>query len=283
MPDTTRAFISYANQDRIIAEEIERQLTELARKGKGKPLLECFLDTKSIPPGQRYQPIIQKALEKSDWLIVIFTGHQSVYCGYEIGIYSVVKPHDDTPLDQKPVTCLHDVDQSKIPAVLDGYNTTLVSQVAPYNPDDPIPSGEEVNLWYESPVGNLLRSICASKSLYTANDSPTEYPIDIARAAKKICYSFAVARQEDEESETPVQAGLEITIYPPTDAELTRIPEGSVLVGSSRAFDILGLNLRCRWPEAMRRRLPGGSCDKPFRGLDDPIFPGWTSWKSTSR
>jgi len=241
--ETTHAFISYANQDRIIAEEVERQLTELAGKGKGRSLLKCFLDTKSIPPGQRYQPIIKSALEQADWLIVIFTGHQSVYCGYEIGIYSVVKPHDDAPLDQKPVTCLHDVEQNTIPGVMDGYNTTLVSRVVPYDPRDPSPSGEEVNLWFESPVGRLLRAICSSKELYTANDNPTQYTIDIARAAKKICSSFAEARQEDEESETPVQAGLEITIYPPDDGEFKRIPESSVLIGTSRAFDILGLNL----------------------------------------
>ena len=164
--ETTHAFISYANQDRIIAEEVERQLTELAGKGKGRSLLKCFLDTKSIPPGQRYQPIIKSALEQADWLIVIFTGHQSVYCGYEIGIYSVVKPHDDAPLDQKPVTCLHDVEQNTIPGVMDGYNTTLVSRVVPYDPRDPSPSGEEVNLWFESPVGRLLRAICSSKELF---------------------------------------------------------------------------------------------------------------------
>jgi hypothetical protein len=245
MPDTTQAFISYAHQDTIIANEIERQLTMLAERGKGKSFLRCFLDTKSILPGQRYEPIIKSALEQTDWLVVVFTGDQSVYCGYEIGIYSVVKPHDDTPHDEKPVTCLHDVDKSKLPAVLDGYNTTLVSQVAPYTPSDPIPSGEEVKLWWESSVGKFLRAFCNSKDLYTSTDceDPGEYTVDIAKAAKKICHAFAIARQEDEESETPVQAGFEITIFPSLDADLKRIPESSVLVGSSRAFDILGLNL----------------------------------------
>ncbi len=207
---------------------------------------------------------------------MIFTGHQSVYCGYEIGIYSVVKPNNDTPLDKKPVVCLHDVDQSKIPGVIDGYNTTLVSQIAPYDPDDPIPSGEEVNLWFESPVGKLLRSLCASKNLYTANDNPSEYTVDIAKAAKKICYSFTAARQEDEESETPVQAGLEITVYPPTDGELKRIPESSVLVGSSRAFDILGLNLplslaggqapQITWGQLRQALSQTGTCEHSLDG-----------------
>jgi hypothetical protein len=120
---TTCAFISYAHQDAIIAEEIERQLNVLAKEGKGRSFLKCFLDTKSIPVAQKFQPIIKLALEQADWLIAVFTDHQSVYCGYEIGIYSVVKPHDDTPLDMKPVVCLHDVNRSKIPGVVEGYNT----------------------------------------------------------------------------------------------------------------------------------------------------------------
>jgi hypothetical protein len=245
MPDTTHAFVSYSHKDAIIAEEIERQLIALAEKGKGKAFLKCFLDTKSIPPAQRYQPIIRSALEQTDWLIVVFTGNQSVYCGYEIGIYSVVSPHDDMAHEDKPITCLHDVDQSRIPGVLDGYNTTLVTQVAPYTANDPIPSGQEVNLWWQSPVGRFLRAFCSSKDLYTANDcaNPSEYTVDIAKAAKQICHAFELARQEDEVGETPIQAGFEITIYPSLDGALRRIPESSPLKGSSLAFQILGLSL----------------------------------------
>jgi hypothetical protein len=243
IPDITFAFISYAHQDAIIADEIERQLTFLAGKGKGRAFLKCFLDTKSIRPGERFQPIIKSAIEQADWLIAVFTDHQSVYCGYEIGIYSVVKKQDDTPLDKKPVICLHDVDRSKLPGVVEGYNMTLVSQLAPYDAADPIPSGKEVSLWFESAVGKFLTAFCTSKGLYTADDSPEEFSIDIAKAAKTISYSFERSRQDDEEWETPVQASLEITICPPTDGEFKRIPENSSLVGSSRAFDILGLSL----------------------------------------
>jgi hypothetical protein len=52
-----------------------------------------------------------------------------------------------------------------------------------------------------------------------------------------------MARQDDEKEETPVQAAFEITINPPFEGERSRIPEDSVLVGTSRAFDILGVNL----------------------------------------
>jgi len=113
MADRTCAFISYANQDFVIANEIRKQLTHLAQLGMGGSFLDCFLDTESIEPGQRYEPVIRSALAKTDWLIVIFTGDQSVYCGYEIGMYSIMKPHDDKPLHEKPVVCLHDVDQKK--------------------------------------------------------------------------------------------------------------------------------------------------------------------------
>jgi len=240
MAETTCAFISYAHQDSIIANEIERQLIYLAEKGKGKTFLKCFLDTKSIPPGQKYEPIIKAALEQADWLIVVFTGDQSVYCGYEIGIYSVIKPQDD-----KPVICLHDVDKGSLPAVLDGYNTAMVAQVAPFLAGDPMPSGEEVKLWWESSIGNFLRCFCRDKRLYTSDDcdDPSEYAVDIAKAAKSICHAFDVARQDDEKEETPVQAAFEITINPPFEGERNRIPEDAVLVGTSRAFDILGLNL----------------------------------------
>src|ERR1700761_2489794 len=205
MAETTSAFISYAHQDTIIANEIERQLTFLAGRGKGKGFLKCFLDTKSIPAGQKYEPIIKSALEQADWLIVVFTGDQSVYCGFEIGIYSVMRPHDD-----KPVMCLHDLDKSALPAVLDGYKTAMVAQVAPYLASDPMPTGEDVKLWWESAIGRFLHDFCHSKDLYTANDceNPGEYSVDIAKAAKSICHAFEMARQDDEKEETPVQAAF---------------------------------------------------------------------------
>jgi hypothetical protein len=238
MPDKTHAFVSYAHNDAIVADAIEEQLTHLAERGKGKAFLSCFLDTKSIPKGQRYEPIIRSGLKDADWLIVIFTGDQSVYCGFEIGLYSY------TSSDDRPIICLHDVDKSRLPGVLEGYNAVTVGAIAPYKTKDPVSSGEEMNLWWESPVGKFLRSFCKTKDLYTSEDreNPGEYLVDIATAAKKISWAFEAARQEDEVSETPVQAGFEITINP-AEGDLTRIPEESVMFGTSRAFDILGLVL----------------------------------------
>jgi TIR domain len=243
----TNVFISYSHEDTIIANAIKDQLTLLAQNGRGGPSLNCFLDTESIPPGSQYEPVIRAALEKADWLIVVFTGFQSVYCGYEIGMYSIIKPHPDKPVDKKPVACLHNVDQKKLPAVVERYNTTLISKIAPYLPDAPNKFTPDAELWWNSPIGRLLREICTTSGLYTPqhrNNNPVQYEIDIAQAASKIALSFEDARKEDELSETPLQAGLEVILSPPFDSkDGTRIPPQSTVLGSSRAFEILGLNV----------------------------------------
>ncbi len=269
MPENTHAFVSYAHQDALIADVLEQQLMHLAERGKGKSFLSCFLDTKSIPKGQKYEPVIRTGLKDADWLIVIFTGDQSVYCGFEIGLYSFINPDGD-----KPIICLHDVDKSHLPAVLDGYNTAMIGAIAPYLTRDPIASGQEMNLWWDSSIGRFLRDFCRTKDLYTPEDreNPSEYTVDIATAAKAISNAFELARQEDEKSETPVQAGFELTVDPSTDGKLTRIPEGSILIGTSRAFDILGLNLalspnsapQISWGELRKALLPPDRINVPW-------------------
>jgi hypothetical protein len=246
MDEKINVFISYANEDRIIAKAIKDQLILLAQSGKGGPSLHCFLDTESIQPGVKYQPVIRAALEEADWLIVVFTGFQSVYCGYEIGMYSIIKPQTDKSMDEKPVACLHDIEQRKLPGVVEGYNTTLISRIAPYLPDPPNKFTQNAELWWDSPGGKLLRAICATKGLYTSQhrtSNPVQYQIDIAQSASKIAYAFEIARQEDEQSETPVQAGLELIVFPPFGDKDERIPSQSTVLGSSRAFEILGLSV----------------------------------------
>lgn len=267
----THAFISYAHQDAQIANTLEAQLTHLAERGKGTSFLSCFLDTKSIPKGQRYEPIIRSGLKDADWLIVIFTGDQSVYCGFEIGLFSYIGPEG-----AKPIMCLHDVDRSRLPAVLEDYNAVAVAAITPYLTKDPIASGEEMNLWWESSVGRFLRDFCKTRNLYTPEDrdNPSEYTVDIATAAKKISWAFEFARLEDEKSETPVQAGFEMTINPSIDGKLTRVPEESILIGTSRAFDILGLNVplslssnqapQISWGELRKALLPPERANIPW-------------------
>src|SRR5262249_22208974 len=139
-----------------------------------------------------------------------------------------------------------DVEQKKLPAVVEGYNTTLISRIAPYLPDPPNKLTQDAELWWESPVGKLLRAICDTKGLYTPEhrtNNPVQYQIDIAQAASKITEAVEIARQEDEQSETPVQPGLELVVSPPFEGGDERIPPQSTVLGSRRAFEILGLNV----------------------------------------
>jgi hypothetical protein len=199
---------------------------------------------------------------------VIFTGDQSVYCGFEIGLYSFINSGPE-----KPIVCLHDVDRTRLPGVLDGYDTVMIGAIAPFLTRDPIGSGEEMNLWWDSSIGKFLRDFCKKKDLYTPQDrdNPSEYTVDIATAAKIISHAFELARQEDEKSETPVQAGFDITVNP-LSGPLTRIPEESILIGTSRAFDILGLNLalspnsapQISWGDLRKTLLPQDRMNVPW-------------------
>jgi hypothetical protein len=275
MSNVTNVFISYAHQDRIIAYEIRNQLTLLAQHGKGGPCVECFLDTESILPGQKYGPVIMAALQEADWLIVVFTGDQSSYCGYEIGMYSAMKAQQGL---SAPIVCLHDVDQSKIPAMIEEYKTTLISAAAAYLPDGPLQFTNDEQLWWKSEICQVLTTICSAKKLYVPDDrqsNPVQYQVDLAQASSRICQAFETARQEDEVWETPVQAGFELTIYPPFGGVGARIPNASIVIGSSRAFDILGLipplQLEAKaqapqitWGELRQKLAPPGSTNIPW-------------------
>ena len=102
-----------------------------------------------------------------------------------------------------------------------------------------------------------------------------QYQIDIAQAASKIAYSFEIARQEDEQSETPLQAGLELIVFPPFEGkDGERIPPQSTVLGSSRAFEILGLNVpysvggseapRITWEELRQALSTPGRANVPW-------------------
>jgi len=78
---------------------------------------------------------------------------------------------------------------------------------------------------------------------------------------------------------TPVQAGFEITIYPPFEGGPKRIPENSVLVGSSRAFGVLGLNLPLSLDGNQAPQITWGQLRQARSRPERANIPGWTSSK----
>ena len=181
-------------------------------------------------------------------------------------------------IDEKPVACLHDVERRNLPAVVDGYDTTQISQIAPYLPKPPNTFTANADLWWNSPIGRLLRAICATKDLYTPqhrSNNPVQYQIDIAEAASNIAYSFEDARQKDEQSETPLQAGLEIIVSPPFEGkDGERIPPESRSLGLAGRSSILGLTVpysvgggeapRITWDELRQALSTRGRANVPW-------------------
>jgi hypothetical protein len=260
MSTTSNAFVSYAHSDHFIAEAIDKELMRLAEKGRGKDSLFCFFDTKSIKPGQRWEPVITASIEKADWLVVIFTGEQSAYCGVEIGKFSLLNKLDtSSPVPDKRLICLYDVEMRDLPTVVRDYQCEKVSAVEGTSSGDSLGSADETTAWYVTPLAEFLKDFCLYKKLYAPQDreDPGEFKIDIALAAKRITRAFAKSKEDEEKEETPVQLGFQLVLASSEGRHLTKIPDEALVVGTSVTFDALGLNLplsttrapRIKWGE----------------------------------
>jgi TIR domain len=251
MPNSdSSAFISYHHDDRIVGETLYDQLTFLASRGDGRRFLSCFLDGRDLPRGKPWKPMIDENLGNKDWLIVIFTGEQSVYCGYEIGTFSQM--HAQSP--DKHIMGLYDVEDESLPVILrDTQNTRAQSIDYVSETKDVTVSADEVTLWYHSAVGTFLVDFCSYHKLYTQaheKDDPGAYASSIALSAKRITNAFALARGNDVKNETPTQASFEITIKGIGNNRPERVPGNAAIVGTSLFFDLLDLALPVSWNQA---------------------------------
>jgi hypothetical protein len=223
MPAST-AFISYHHADRVVGETLWEQLTFLASCGDGKTSLSCFLDAKDIPPATQWQPVIDQNLGNKDWLIVVYTGDQSVYCGYEIGTFWQL--HATSP--HKRIMGLYDVSDDRLPVILRNNQNTPVPNIDKVVEADKVAvSADEASFWYRGPVGKFLLEFCSYQNLYLpAHETadPNVYTNNIALAAKRIANAFALARGTDVESETPTQISFELTVSGVGDASSRRFP-----------------------------------------------------------
>lgn len=238
------AFISYHHNDIIIGTTLKNQLAFLASCGsQGKAAVKSFLDSKDIHIGDDWKTIITDNLCEMDWLVVIFTGEQSVYCGYEIGTFWQLRA---TQQGKRRILALHDVGIEQLPLVLRDSENAFVTNV-----DDVIDiervtvSAQEVLHWYECDVGRFLVDFCKYKELYVPGDAenPGDYTNNIALAAKRIATAFALARGTDVKSETPTQIGFELTIKGVGGGSIDKIPDDAIIIGTSLFFSLIGLSL----------------------------------------
>ena len=275
MSTVSSAFVSYAHSDHLIADALRTELERLAEKGRGRDALFCFFDTKSIKPGQRWEPVITLGLEKADWLVVIFTGEQSAYCGAEVGKFGLLNKLDTPdPVPNKRLICLYDGDIRDIPTVVKDYQSERVSDVEGSSLEDSLGSADEATAWYTTPLAEFLKDFCLYKRLYAPEDRPDpgEFKIDIALAAKKITRAFAKSKEAEEKEETPVQLGFELVIYSIPGSSLTKIPDDALVVGTSVTFDALGLSLPLSATRAPQLKW-GELREKMYRASRTKICP----------
>src|SRR5262245_5362489 len=81
--DKVRVFISYAHRDREIAQTLYEELSDIDRNR-----VECFFDQRTVQSGAEWMGHLKRELRRSDWLVCVYTGEQSEFCGFEIGYFS---------------------------------------------------------------------------------------------------------------------------------------------------------------------------------------------------
>src|ERR1035438_939151 len=150
-------FISYARRDYAIAKILYEQLSELNRDR-----VVCFLDTSTIESGEGWEKKLQEALLSADWLLCIYTGHQSEYCGYEVGVFTGGKTIDKDHPESSRVVCFHDV--KEYPGMFRSHQNCLVQY-----PPEPISAGEMLDKakFYEgSDLVKFYRNLSNFEDLY---------------------------------------------------------------------------------------------------------------------
>jgi TIR domain-containing protein len=83
---TVTIFISYAREDAVLATALQDELLRVFPFG-----VDVIVDTRSIKPGEDFRLVLDKKLDSSDILLILFTEQPKAshsYTGYEVGYFS---------------------------------------------------------------------------------------------------------------------------------------------------------------------------------------------------
>jgi len=252
-PKRVHVFISYAHADQEIAKALRQELIEVNRER-----VDCFMDSESIPKGEKFEPIISKQIRRADWLIVVFTGEQSEYCGFEIGMF--VQMRTGSRKKNSKLVCLHDTHE--IPTLFRSHQTVRV--------DDPVPNmgRPEEDFYLDSSVARLLGEFYEYEDLYPRTAEAERQRQFLLKQTKTITEAFRLARGSDLKEETSVQQRLEIRVkkfeQPPRE-----IPLDAELSGTNGVFAIFGLTL------PQDARLTWGQFKQHLTNLYRGAIPLW--------
>jgi TIR domain len=227
-------FISYARDDYIIAKAIYDVLTDV-----NPERVNCFLDTAKIGIGDDWQRVLLERLDQAKWLVCIYTGEQSEFCGYEIGIFSA---RNKITLNRRTastarIACLHDV--TKLPEVFNPYRHVLVAPVEN--------SEQNSGVANETELVQFLDEFYNSENLRSARDlniqDQERRKNQIFAGAKQIAEAFRNARNKDAIEETFTQPRLELSIRSQDAPSLDSVPADAEVSADGVTLALFGLVL----------------------------------------
>ncbi|MBV9490481.1 MAG: toll/interleukin-1 receptor domain-containing protein [Verrucomicrobia bacterium] len=232
--ETVSVFISYHHSDGIIAAAIRKALKEINRTR-----VKCFLDTKEIKSGRPWEDDLTRALKAADWLICIYTGEQSDYCGYEVGVFSESHGLRISANPDSRVVCLHDVRES--PSIFHAHQNRFIQ----FPPEKKSVGFDEKKFYLESELAKFLSDFHSYKHLYVEEDALEGVSQEelIARHAKEITDAFKQARSSDLKWEKFIQLRIELRIVNSGSDEFPGIPEDAEVSGDNETFSLFNVAL----------------------------------------
>jgi hypothetical protein len=237
-------FISYAHGDREIAQALYEELTEIDRNR-----VQCFFDQRTIQSGAGWKAILQMELRRADWLICVYTGDQSEFCGFEVGYFAEAgdKEEANGKRDRR-VVCLHDV--AELPGIYSGYQGRFVAFPAEAQVGGELQ--DDSSFYRQAPIMRFLSDFCMYRDLYPVRDiaDATRQESSLVSKARRITEAFVTARGSDEKGSTPLQLGIEIRI-PKMSGKMEKIPPGAEISGTYESLKLFGLQ-----PPMVQERLP---------------------------
>ena len=239
-------FISYASADNVIAAALYEELKEIDKKR-----VHCFLDTQSIDSGVDWDEKLNQELKSADWLICVYTGEQSEFCGYEIGVFAEVNGLSQRS-PQSRLVCLHDV-QPPLPGVFRAYQNRLIVFPSPLTQSAGAAPFDEAAFYLRTPVAKFFSDVYKYKGLYVPTDaSESQRQVQmLARQSNRITEAFKAARGSDILANTPTQLGMEVAVPGLPEVKLTRIPDEAIVGGTYESLGLFGL-----MPARVGKQLP---------------------------
>jgi hypothetical protein len=241
--DRVNIFISYASADAGIAAALFEELSEIDHNR-----VVCFLDTETIGSGRDWKKRLDSFLQSADWLVCVYTGEQSEFCGYEIGVFEQVN-NLTSGGTESPVVCLHDV--PTLPTVFAAHQNRLVK----FPPDASTQNKQfnESDFYLHSPLAKFFSDLYAYKGLYVAKDASEaqRQAQTLLRQVKRITDAFKDARGSDIRADTPIKDQIDVQIDSSTVEPLIKIPDSAKVVGTYSSLALFGLR-----PPMQNKQLP---------------------------